>query len=218
MSAARDRLERDCAADLLGELDEAGDDRCELVAVDVPDRRIERRRHRRRRERRDLVVGENGREFEERARPLVGIGAVLLPPLELLARGWAWRPDPDRRLATAHAVAQLEPGLESGDPRGRRPLHRDQQLVAERVAVKAGAGGEPRLPTLGAAQPFDGLTGVLAITLATLGALLVGELSSLLDGHPSALLSWGPAGCGADPRPQGARQGATIGRGRPRSR
>ena len=138
--------------------------------------------------------------------------------LELLTRGWAWRPDPDRRFATADAIAQPEPSLESGDPGGRRPLHRDQQLVAERVTVKAGAGSKPRLPTLGAAQPFDGVTGVLAITLATLGALLVGELPSLFDGHPSALLSWGPAGCGADPRPQGARQGATIGRGRPRSR
>src|ERR1035438_4954215 len=58
------------------------------------------------------------------------------------------------------------------------------------VAVEGGTSGEPRLPTLGAAQPFDGLTGVLAITFATPGALFVSELPPLLDGHPSALLSF----------------------------
>ncbi|MGO9791578.1 MAG: WD40/YVTN/BNR-like repeat-containing protein [Solirubrobacteraceae bacterium] len=56
------------------------------------------------------------------------------------------------------------------------------------VAVEGGPGGEPRPPTLGAAQPFDGLAGVLAIALASLGALLVGEMFAVVDGHASALL------------------------------
>src|SRR5450755_4535770 len=120
----------------------------------------------------------------------------------------------------AGPASRVRTAPRSGSPfrhglRGRRPLHRNQQLVAERVAVEGGTGDEPRPPTLRAAQPLYGLTGVLAIPLATLSALLVGELPPLLDGHLSVLLSWGPAGCGADPRPQGARQGATIGRGRP---
>jgi hypothetical protein len=65
----RDRRERDGAANLLGESDEARDDRGELLAFDVPDRWIEGRWNRGRRDGRDLIVGLS-RDSTDRIRSL----------------------------------------------------------------------------------------------------------------------------------------------------
>ena len=56
--------------------------------------------------------------------------------------------DAQRGLPLAHAVAQLQPGAESGDPGRLGLLHGDQQLVGEAVGVEVPASSEPLLPAL----------------------------------------------------------------------
>ena len=60
--------------------------------------------------------------------------------------------DADRLLALAHAAAELEPLAEAGDVGRVRALERDQQRVAQRVAVEARAGAQPALPALAREQ------------------------------------------------------------------
>src|SRR5207302_10426896 len=115
----------------------------QVVALKVVYGRLERRRLRRRRQRRDLVLREDRHELEVRARPLVGIGAVALPPRELLAAGRTRRPDLDRSLAAVDRVAELKPLAKPGDPGRGWPCHRDPQLVGERVAVAVPTGADP---------------------------------------------------------------------------
>src|SRR5919201_1655674 len=60
--------------------------------------------------------------------------------------------DPDRLLALAYAAPEFEPLAEPGDMGCVRALERDQERVAERVAVEARACAKPALPAFAGEQ------------------------------------------------------------------
>jgi hypothetical protein len=78
------RLVRDRAPELGGKLREWVEDPGEVVAVDLMDRRIERQRLGRRGQLADLASVEDGPEPEPSLGALLGVGAGVLPVLELL--------------------------------------------------------------------------------------------------------------------------------------
>jgi hypothetical protein len=182
IGAGADRREGDRRADLVGERGQRLKPRRELVAVDLGrHRRVQGRRLGRRRQLVDLRPVEDRGEAKERPRLLGRVGACVAPSLEPGLRRRARCEDPQRLLAAANAVAERQPGLEAGDARGVGILHRQEELISERVGVEMPARGQPALPALGAAQLLDGLLDERAVGGAALLALGLGQLGAL--GH-----------------------------------
>ena len=120
--------------------------------------------------------------------------------------------DAQRGLPLANAVAQLQPGAESGDPGRLGLLHGDQQLVGQAVGVEVPASSEPLLPALAGSQLLHRLSGERAVGAPALGALLVAQGATALGRRTSP---WFGVSRGAGPipcpggRPRGRRQPRT---------
>jgi len=118
---------------------EVGDQRFEpwegpgqRVAVGLGDRRVQRDGLCGRRQRLDLGAVPDRAEAVARARLVERVAAGGFPFGELLAAGRDRHPDPDDGvLAAPDAVAELDPGLEPGDPCRVGHGEGDQQLVGQ---------------------------------------------------------------------------------------
>ena len=86
--------------------------------------------------------------------------------------------DADRLLALADAAAELEPLAEAGDVGRVRALERDQQRVAQRVAVEARARTQPALPAVAREQGARRLAELVELLAAASVALLGSERSA----------------------------------------
>ena len=113
--------------------------------------------------------------------------------------------DAQRGLPLAHAVAQLQPGAESGGPGRLGLLHGDQQLVGEAVGVEVPASSEPLLPALAGSQLLHRPCGERAVGAPALGALLVAQGATGLGQRTSP---WFGVPRGAGPIPAGAARAA----------
>src|SRR4029079_8448662 len=116
------------------------------------------------------------------------------------------RHDPDRALALAHAIPEIQPRPEPGHKRRLRTGQRDQQLIRKRIARQAVAGAHPHpaLPPLRRQQLLRRLLHAVAVLGATLLALGIAE--ALAIAHLRAPWSSGPAGRGPtapDPHAEG---------------
>src|SRR5262249_28806668 len=113
----------------------------------------------------DLGTVEDRPEPEVGARLLARHSASGLPLLDVGLAGRHRHPDPNRVLAAAHAVAELQPRLEAGDPSRVGPWLGGEGLVGGGVLVGVRAAPTPLLPAVARASRLDGFARLLAVAL-----------------------------------------------------
>ncbi len=123
----------------------------------------------------DLGAVEDRDEAKEGRWPFLGTRARLPPGGEGLLRRWHRRPDADRPLTPAYAVAEFQPGAKTGHAGRVGTLVGDQQLVVEAVGVKMAAGPKPAPPALGGLQGGERGLHLGALCGASGRALLVAD-------------------------------------------
>ena len=166
-----------------------------------------RQRHRLARlQRRHLRDVEHRNRPEQHPRARLALDHLQLRPVRLAILDRHRRHDPDRALAPAHAIPELQPRPKPGHERRLRTGQRDQQLVRKRIARQAVAGAHPHpaLPPLRRQQLLRRLLHAFAVLGATLLALGIAEVLAI--GHLRAPLSSRPAGRGPtapDPHAEG---------------